>query len=164
MYRTVLLSRKIAILPKEYVLYNYHLGVKNQQVSLKQMDKYLNDCEKTLNIISTIPVAASLSQTRKKTLCTIAKGMFYLIMVIISKNKPLYNWQKKIRLRNAYSNIKYMSKHGLPKITKGISINLLNNGSVRLSSNLVRIGFSILPSGFVSAIRKTEKLRPKSEK
>jgi hypothetical protein len=43
MYRSILYSDKIALLPKNLFLYEYHIGVPQQQTCLEQMVKYYHD-------------------------------------------------------------------------------------------------------------------------
>jgi hypothetical protein len=90
LYRAILFSKKIALLPKNSFLYEYHIGIPQQQSSLEQMIHYYHDAQKTFNIISQIKVHANISNQRKKTLFIILKAMYYLSLILIALNKNIY--------------------------------------------------------------------------
>jgi hypothetical protein len=90
MYRSILYSDKIALLPKKSFLYEYHIGVPQQQTCLEQMVKYYHDAQKTLNVISQIKISDDVSRKRKKTLFILLKSMYYFSLVLLSLNKELY--------------------------------------------------------------------------
>jgi hypothetical protein len=91
LYRSILLSNKIALLPKNSFLYEYHIGVPQQQSSLDQMVKHYCDAQKTFNIISQIEVDNNISNQRKKTLFIILKSMYYLSLILVALNKNMYS-------------------------------------------------------------------------
>jgi hypothetical protein len=89
-YKAILNSKQIAILPKENILYLYHLGVNHQQTSFEQMKLHINDIERTLEAISSIKSNKVLSKNRSRLLRTIARGMFFLPLLLLYKSKFYY--------------------------------------------------------------------------
>jgi hypothetical protein len=157
-YKVILFSKKIAILPKQFILYRYHIGVPEQQTSLEQMVNHYQDARKTLTIISQIKLDNHMSKRRIKTLWIILKSMYFFSLILISLNKKLYFWQKKMNFELIKKSVEQARKNGYDKIIKQSPIPFLNKLNFFSTKTISVAAFKLIQVGFIKIIKDSERL------
>ncbi|MDR0674747.1 MAG: glycosyltransferase family 2 protein [Mycoplasmataceae bacterium] len=164
-FRTILFSKNVVLLPNHIFVYNYNFGDVNQSMSWEKTVKNLPKLKHIYHAMFQSPIS-NLGYKRTKLLIASIKQMFYLIILIISLDNDIYDWQRKQQFNQELNFIEpYIKDKNITKKIKSGYLRIINRRSIPL---VIRINkFVLLTSqvGFLKMFKmqykenKYEKIR-----
>jgi hypothetical protein len=84
--------------------------------------------------------------------------MYYFSLVLLSLNKELYAWQKKINFDKIKKCVQQAKNNGWSDVLRSNPIGFLNSLNHQSAETISQIAFKLLQVGFIKIIKDNDRL------
>jgi hypothetical protein len=160
----IIYAQNIALLPRRIILYEYHIGVTSQSVSVERFIKNFKQIQTVYHTLTNHALPNMMSRGRRRLILNSIKSFFYLIVTILSIDKNLFMWQRKLMINREMSYLKPIMDHKeFKQMSNSGFMFIIKYLPTSISVRLDQIVFKTLRIGFLGAIKHTKKTK-KSKK
>jgi hypothetical protein len=86
----IIYAQNIALLPRKMFLYEYHIGVASQSVSIERFVKNFKQIQLVYHTLTNHKLPSVMSRGRRRLILNSIKSFFYLIVTVLSIDKSLF--------------------------------------------------------------------------
>jgi hypothetical protein len=152
-FQTILHSKNVALLPYNIFIYNYKFGDENQSMSWNKTLKNLPKLKQVFHEMLNTSIN-NLSSKRTRLLVNGIKQLFYLIILIISLDADIYEWQKRKQINHELNLIKTYAKNDNININvKSGYLRIIHRRSISLIMRINKLVLLTTPVGFLKMFR-----------